>query len=66
MNTQYVPPNRYQPIFSGVSEQGEILWSREFKQSWHTKMFPVKYEGDFSEQWMWLCVFEKGHFWGDL
>ncbi len=60
---QYDPKDRYQPTFSGVDAKGEIVWTLQAKQTWHLEMFPVRYRGDFSEQWMRLLLAENGFDW---
>jgi len=59
----YVPTAGYQPVCVGLDENGELLWRLQMKEPWHMKMFPVRYTGDFSEQWMWLVLAEKGMDW---
>ncbi len=62
VNTIYVPKEGYQSVCRGL-ENGELVWDLQPKETWHQKMFPVRYKGDFSEQWMWLCILEKGMEW---
>jgi hypothetical protein len=59
----YVSKVGYQPVCAGVDPQGELLWDLQMKAPWHSKMFPVRYQGDFGEQWMWLSLMEKGLEW---
>ncbi len=56
----YVSQEGYQPVCKGLDERGEFIWDVKMKEPWHLKMFPVRYKGDFSEQWMLLVMTEKG------
>jgi hypothetical protein len=63
VSTVYIPKNGYQPICKGLDLEGELIWDLKMKEPWHLKMFPVHYTGDFSEQWMYLILMEKGIEW---
>jgi hypothetical protein len=62
ISTVYISKRGYQPVCAGM-EKDILEWKFQMKEPWHLKMFPVPYGGDFSEQWMWLCVYERGHSW---
>ncbi len=59
----YVSRRGWQPTVVGVNEIGELIWDFVVKQSWHQKMFPVPYGGDFMTEWMWKSLQEKGMEW---
>ncbi len=63
INTTYVCKKGWQPVCQGLDESGELVWQLEMKQPWHSKMFPVRYGGDFVMEWMWLVLYEKGQEW---
>jgi hypothetical protein len=58
--------NRKQPVCVGVSETGELVWSHEAMELWQIiQLFRKQYQGDFVEQWMWICAHQKGMDWTD-
>lgn len=59
----YMPKTGYQSVCIG-EENGELKWGLQMKEPWHQRMFPVTYTGDFSTQWMWKSLQEKGFDWG--
>lgn len=61
----YVSRRGYQPTCVGTDANGELIWELKMKEPWHLKMFPVPYGGDFTEQWMWKTLQEKGHLWAE-
>lgn len=63
ISTVYVCKDGYQPTFAGTDAKGEFIWTFKMKEPWHLKMFPVRYGGDFSEQWMRLRLYEQGYDW---
>jgi len=60
---QYQSRKGWQPICIGIDYLGELIWDLRIKEIWHQKMFPARYDGDFSDQWMWLVLQEKGIDW---
>ncbi len=59
----YVCRKGYQPVVVGIDDGGNLIWESRMKEPWQLKMFPVKYGGDFSNQWMWKSLQEKGLDW---
>jgi hypothetical protein len=59
----YQNPDAMQPTCGGVDENGELIWMVVPKARWHQAMFPVRYLGNFTEQWMFLIMKEKGIDW---
>lgn len=55
---QYIPKDGYQPVCVSLIN-GELVWDLKIKEPWHTQMFPIRYTGDFGEQWMRLIIMEK-------
>jgi hypothetical protein len=62
-STVYISKEGWQPVCKGLDEHGNLIWDLQMKEPWHLKMFPVRYKGDFSEQWMWLCLQQSGMEW---
>jgi hypothetical protein len=60
---QYIPRDRYQPVCRGFDQNGELIWELAFKEAWQTRMLPVPYRGDLSDQWMRLILNENGIDW---
>lgn len=59
----YVTQEGWQPTVVGALKDGELVWTLKMKSPDHLKKFPVRYRGDFSEQWMRLSLYEKGYTW---
>jgi hypothetical protein len=62
----YVCKQGWQPKCTGLDSKGELVWTLEMKEPWHQKMFPVPYKGDFSNEWMWKVLHERGMDWGQI
>jgi len=45
--------------FVDLDVNGELQWRARPMETWQQKMFPKRYEGDFSEQWQMLICEQK-------
>lgn len=63
INTTYRRPDGAMQPSAGarLNKKGELVWTFAQKAPWHFKMFPNRYDGDFSCQWMFMMLLEKGH-----
>jgi hypothetical protein len=62
VNTTYHRPDgTLQPtVCAKLNKKGELVWKFVPKEAWHLKMFPNRYNGDFSAKWMLLVLYNQG------
>jgi hypothetical protein len=50
---------RIQPVCIGTDDHGELVWGVIEMPRWQMIMFPKRYEGSLSVQWMELSAYDK-------